>query len=146
MNKISAGLLMYRFVNKELQVFLVHPGGPFWKNNDKVWGIPKGLVEDDDLFETAKREFREETSFAGAALAKLNFVDLGFIVYPNGKKVYAWAFEGDLPNNFELKSNLTPQGWPEVDKGEFFTIEEAKQKIFPPQFELVMRLKDNLNL
>lgn len=142
MNKISAGLLMYRVNNKNLEVFLVHPGGPFWKNNDKVWEIPKGLVEDDDLFETAKREFKEETGLDPANEA----LELGFIVYPNGKKVYAWAFEGDLPNNFELKSNLTPQGWPEVDKGEFFTIEEAKQKIFPPQFELVMRLKDNLNL
>jgi len=142
--KVSAGLLMYRFKDNELQVFLVHPGGPFWAKKDAgVWSIPKGLIENenDDLLETAKREFLEETGIVIASGAKQSsFVDLGFITYKNGKQVYAWAFEQDLPENFVLKSNPTPQGWPETDRGQFFNLEVAKTKILAAQTELLSRL------
>lgn len=137
MTKISAGLLMYRFKNKILEVFLVHPGGPFFKNNDKVWGIPKGEQHDEeDLLETAKREFEEET---GIRFARGPLTNLGFVKY-NNKIVYCWAFESDLPENFVFKSNLSKFKWLENDKGEFFSIEEAKNKILPGQKIFLDRL------
>ena len=78
--KTSAGLLMYRFVNKNLQVFLVHPGGPFFKFNDHVWSIPKGLKENgEDLLETAKREFFEETGISKTRLARPRLARLIFV-------------------------------------------------------------------
>ena len=133
----------------KVEVFLVHPGGPLWAKKDAgVWSIPKGLIENenDDLFETAKREFFEETGIVIASGAKQSsFVALGFITYTNGKQVHAWAFEFDLPEKFIFKSNLTPQGWPENDRGEFFNLETALQKIISAQTDLLMRLKEKLN-
>lgn len=150
MAKVSAGLLMYRKTNNKIEVFLVHPGGPFFKFNDHVWSIPKGLQEDgENLLETAKREFCEETSFPGAALANVNFVNLGFVCY-NNKKVYCWAFDSPRSDRVEasyvFKSNLSKFGWPENDKGEFFNFDVALSKIHPAQKPFLFTLRTILKL
>jgi len=136
MPKISAGLLMYRR-NPNLEVFLVHPGGPFFKFKDNVWSIPKGEQKDgESLLETAKREFEEETGIVPPEWE----TSLGMVEY-NNKIVYCWAFENDLPKNFKLKSNLTKFGWPENDKGEFFGIPIVKTKILAAQVDFLSRLE-----
>ena len=149
MAKVSAGLLMYRSAQgrDKLEVFLVHPGGPFFKNRDDVWSVPKGLVEpNEDLLAAAKREFTEETGIVIASDTKQS--SLGIVNY-NNKTVHAWAFEKDLPKDsprfaseagFQLKSDPTPQGWPENDKGEFFNLETAKKKILKGQLPFLERL------
>ena len=151
--KQSAGLLMYKFDNnKELKVLLAHPGGPFFKNKDEGhWSIPKGLIEDnEDIFKAAKREFEEEVGFA----PKGEFIPLDSIKQKSGKIVYAWAFEGDM-KEFKTKSFFDmewpprsgkKQRFPEMDKAEFFSIEEAKKKIMPEQLEFIERLKARLKL
>lgn len=136
--KVAAGLLMFK-KDPDLQVFLVHFGGPFWAKKDNgAWSIAKGLQEGNEgLMETAKREFSEET---GIVLLPANvYEDLGTVSY-HDKIVYCWAFEGDLPNDFVFKSNLTEQGWPEKDKGQFFPIDKAKLKILPAQKVFLERL------
>jgi predicted NUDIX family NTP pyrophosphohydrolase len=147
--KTSAGLLMYKIKNKELLVFLVHPGGPFWKNKDAgVWGIPKGERDnlEDDLFDVAKREFCEETSINLPLDAR--FISLGSIKQANGKIVHAWAFENNENFKFECQSFVEKEGmrFCEVDKGEFFNFEEAKEKILASQFEFIERLRKELNI
>lgn len=123
-----------------IEVFLVHPGGPFFKNRDDVWSIPKGLQEEgEDLLETAKREFCEETNIVIPDLIR-NLYNIGSVTY-NGKVVYAWAFEGDLPTDYILKSNASKFKWPENDRGEFFDLETAKKKILAEQSEFLKRLK-----
>ncbi len=152
MAKISAGLFLYRIREGNLEVLLVHPGGPFWARKDLgAWSIPKGEVENDtdDHFETAKREFKEETGF----LPEGNFVPLGFIKQKGGKTVYGWAIEGDCDTAL-LKSNTFTMEWPprsgkeqefpEVDRAEFFSPEEAKQKINPAQTEFISQLEQLL--
>ena len=151
---ISAGLMMYTFKDKELKVFLVHPGGPFFvKKDEGYWGIPKGLIEkNEDLFKAAKREFEEETGVIPTG----KFIPLDFIVQKSGKKVYAWAYEAenDLPieiacNTFEMEwppHSGKKQNFPEVDKGEFFNIEDAIKKINPAQNEFINRLKNHLQI
>jgi predicted NUDIX family NTP pyrophosphohydrolase len=136
--KVAAGLLMYR-KSPGLEVFLVHFGGPFWKNKDNgAWHIPKGLAEpDEDLLACARREFMEET---GLDPETAQTTDLGTAEY-NGKKIHIWAFKGELPEDFVLKSNPTPQGWPENDKGQFFPIETAFLKILPAQKIFLERLR-----
>ncbi len=130
------------------QVFLVHFGGPFWKNKDNgAWHIPKGLIEpDENILVCAIREFCEETSFERGPLANSIFRDLGFVEY-NNKKVYCFAFESDLPKDFVFKSNKIStrlpagrQGWPENDRGQFFPIDEAMLKILPAQKVFLERL------
>src|SRR4051794_39051772 len=93
MRRTSAGLLMYRTRPGGLEVFLAHPGGPFFKNKDDgAWTIPKGQVEDgEDLLDTAKREFEEETGI----VPRGPFVALSAVRQKGGKTVHAWAFEGD---------------------------------------------------
>ncbi len=140
----------------KVEVFLVHPGGPLWAKKDAgVWSIPKGLVENenDNLLETAKREFHEETGIEIPDSARMT--ELGLIIYKNGKQVYAWAFENDIPDPIEIKSNLFSMGWPpksgkfqefpEADRGQFFNLEEAKLKIIPAQTDLFIRLKERLS-
>src|SRR3954465_12617541 len=102
MKKKSAGILLYRIRNKKMEVLLVHPGGPFWKNKDEgAWTIPKGEADDnEDLLATAIREFEEET---GTAL-KGSFIELTPVKQKSGKLVYAWAIEGDL-NEKKISSN-----------------------------------------
>lgn len=139
---IAAGLLMCRKNNNDLDVFLVHFGGPFWAKKDNgAWHIPKGLVSlsaGESLIDCAVREFREET---GAVIPTLrrNLVDLGSTKY-NNKEVYIWGVEYDLPKNFVFKSNKTPNGWDENDRGQFFPIEEALFKVLPAQKVFIERL------
>jgi predicted NUDIX family NTP pyrophosphohydrolase len=150
---ISAGLMMYTFKDKKLEVFLVHPGGPFFvKKDEGYWGIPKGLVEKgEDLFETAKREFEEETGI----IPEGKFIPLGFVTQKSGKKVYGWAYEvpNHMPveitcNTFEMEwppHSGKKQNFPEVDRGEFFNIQNAMKKINASQIEFINRLKEHLH-
>lgn len=151
MSQVSAGLLMYRMSGGFLEVFLVHPGGPFWaKKDDGAWSIPKGLVEEgEDRLEAAKREFLEETSI----LPVEPFIFLGEIRAKSGKHLLAWAFKGsgDLPqvisNTFTLewpqKSGQVKE-FPEVDKGEYFRIPDAQFKINRSQAQFLERLTNYL--
>lgn len=142
---ISAGLLLYRRGTAGLEVFLVHPGGPFWSKKDQgAWTVPKGLVaaEEDELA-CARREFREETGFAIDAGGEQ---DLGRFRLPSGKSLHVWAVEGDCDpqaltsNSFELewppKSGRTVQ-FPEVDRGGWFDRESALDKITNGQRQLL---------
>ena len=151
---ISAGLMMFTFKDKVLKIFLVHPGGPFFvKKDEGYWGIPKGLTENnEDLFEAAKREFKEETGISPGG----KFIPLDFIIQKSGKKVYGWAYEtkDDSPikitcNTFEMEwppHSGRKQNFPEVDKGEFFTVGAAKKKINSAQMEFINRLEKYLNI
>lgn len=153
-NAISAGLLMYKFDNEELKVFLVHPGGPFFKNKDDgYWSIPKGLVEkDEDLLNTAIREFKEETGIEPAG----EFDSLGWVKQKGGKTIHAWSFEyfGDseikiLSNDFEIEwppNSGQKQLIPEVDEGRFFSINEARLKISGAQSEFLDVLQKKLKV
>jgi predicted NUDIX family NTP pyrophosphohydrolase len=144
---ISAGLLMFCRKNG-LKVFLIHPGGPYFSKKDEdFWGIPKGLAEEDeDYLQAAVREFEEETGIKPEG----QFISLGSIIQKGGKKVYGWGFEcyDDAP--IEIKSNTCEIEWPphsgkiitipEADKGEFFTLEEAKTKMKKAQQDFLEKL------
>lgn len=144
---------MYRQAAKQLEVFLVHPGGPFWVKKDLgAWTIPKGeFAEEENALEAAQREFREETGFT----AQGNFLDLGTIKQAGGKTVYAWAFEGDCDPK-ALVSNLCTIEWPprsgrtidipEADRGAWFEIPNAKEHIHKNQAEFLERLLERLSL
>jgi predicted NUDIX family NTP pyrophosphohydrolase len=146
--KRSAGLLMYRRKEPGLEVFLVHPGGPFWAKKDLgAWSIPKGeYVENEEPLAAARREFEEETGIAVDG----EFVDLGEIRQAGGKLVKAWAIEGDLGAD-RLVSNLVEMEWPprsgrkvkfpEVDRGSWFTLPEAREKILASQKPVLERLE-----
>lgn len=150
---ISAGLMMYTIKDDMLKIFLVHPGGPFFKNKDNgYWSIPKGLVEgNEDLLETAKREFEEETGIVPEG----KFITLGKVIQKNNKTVHAWAFKSNYDDPVFVKSNFFEIEWPpksgrrqkfpEIDKGEFFTEEAAKEKINPAQVDFINTLNDFLN-
>lgn len=152
MEKNSAGLLMYRRRGTDLQVLLVHPGGPFWVKKDiGAWSIPKGLyTPEEEPLSAARREFEEETSFP----AEGEFIPLGRLKQKSGKLILAWAFEGDC-DAAAAKSNLFSMEWPprsgkqqefpEADRAEWFGIEEAKGKIHPGQKEFLTRLQDILS-
>ncbi len=143
----SAGILAYRTMSGVLEFFLVHPGGPFFVKKDLgVWTVPKGLVEDgEDLLLTAKREFLEETGFEVSG----EFLTLGHIVQKGGKHVHCFGVEFDLAPS-KLKSNTFDLEWPprsgrmtsfpEVDRGAWFDLDNAKRKINPQQAELLDRL------
>lgn len=144
---------MYKVSKDEkLKVFIVHPGGPFWKDKDKgSWSIPKGEAEEGetDLLGVARREFKEETGI-DAPTEIDGFVDLGEITQKSGKVVKAWAFEGDwsglliCSSYAEVEWNGKKMKVPEIDKAGFFELEKVKEKINPAQFELVKRLSRNL--
>lgn len=138
---------MYRRRPRTLEVFLVHPGGPFFAKKDLgAWTIPKGeYLEGEHPLQAAKREFQEETGFAIPEI----FLDLGTIKQAGGKIVSAWAFEGDCdPSN--LISNHCEVEWPprsgrlievpEVDRGAWFSIGEARERIKSTQIPLLDRL------
>lgn len=150
--KIAAGLLMYRITLGAPEVFLVHPGGPFWKNKDiGTWSIPKGEADEgeNDLLAVAKREYKEETGFNAAG----DFKPLGTFEKPN-KIVHVWAFEGDCDPAL-LTSNTCMIEWPpksgkqleipEVDRGAFFSLEEAESKLMKYQVPVIELLKKHLN-
>ena len=144
MPKRSAGLMMNRRREGKLEVFLVHPGGPFWAKKDKgAWSLPKGeYAEGEDPLEAARREFQEETGFA----AQGPFSELGTIKQAGGKMVVAWAFEGDC-DPAALTSNLCQLEWPprsgrmiefrEVDRGRWFSISAAREYILKSQEPLL---------
>ncbi len=147
--RLSAGLLMYRLRELELQVFLVHPGGPLYaKKNEGYWTLPKGEPppEGESLLETAMREFTEETGMIPIA----PFLDLGRITQKGGKVVQAWAFEGDCDDERSVRSNTFEMEWPprsgrmqsfpEVDRGRFLSLTDAKACIRAEQWPLVERL------
>lgn len=148
MSKISAGLLMYRQVHGQTEVFLVHPGGPFWaKKDDGAWSIPKGqFSEDEEPLNAAKREFQEETGFVITG----QFQSLYQVTQPGGKIVYAWAVKGDV-DAAAIKSNTFSVEWPhgsgkvrqfpEVDQAGWFTINIARKKILKGQLAFLDRLE-----
>jgi len=152
MVKKSAGLLMFKIANDRLKVFIVHPGGPYWKDKDSgTWSIPKGEVEEgEDFLQCAIREMREET---GIDASGKNFFELGFITQKSGKQVYCWAFEGDWAGLI-ICSSYAEVEWPyksgkiikvpEVDKAGFFGIEQVRKKINTAQSELLDRLQEIL--
>jgi predicted NUDIX family NTP pyrophosphohydrolase len=139
---------MYRIHDGKLQVLLAHPGGPFFKKKDEgAWTIPKGEVElDEDLLETAKREFEEETGITPTG----PFAPLTSVTQKGGKIVHAWAFEGDCDPS-AIVSNVFTMEWPpgtgrnmafpEIDRIEFFDVVAAKQKIKAAQAALLEELE-----
>jgi predicted NUDIX family NTP pyrophosphohydrolase len=145
--KVSAGLLMYRLYDGVLQVLLVHPGGPFWQYKENgAWSIPKGGInEGENPLEAAKREFREETGFSSEG----PFFPLKPIRQKSGKTVYAWAFQGDCDParvrsiNFEMEwppYSGQMRAFPEVDRAAFFQLAEARRKIIPAQAAFITEL------
>jgi len=145
---VSAGLLLFRRTSGRLEVFIAHPGGPFWRDRDTgAWTIPKGIVEaGEDFLDAAQREFFEETSI------KPNgpFIPLGSIRQKAGKTIHAWAWEGDA-DPATIVSNTMRTEWPrgsgrtiefpEVDRCGWFDPATAKTKMNPAQAELVDRLE-----
>ncbi len=148
MHKMSAGILLYRFRNGTLEVFLVHPGGPFWKKKDQAaWSIPKGEYEaGEDPLSAAKREFQEETGFMPTAGELHSLFD---VKLSSGKVIAAWAVEGDCDAS-AIRSNLFSMEWPprsgkmqefpEIDRASWFTLPDAHEKIHPSQGEFLSRL------
>lgn len=147
--RISSGIILYRKINGILEILIVHPGGPFYKNKDEDhWSIPKGEPDDgEDLLLTAKREFEEETGYKPEG----NFIELGSILQKGGKEVFAWAVEGNIPAGHNHTANLVEIEWPprsakrisfpEVDKMEFCDVITAKIKIKEAQIPLIERLE-----
>jgi predicted NUDIX family NTP pyrophosphohydrolase len=149
--KQSAGILLYRFRDSEVGIFLVHPGGPFWAKKDAgAWSIPKGeFADDENPLATAKREFAEETG----CVIDGDFIELTPVKQPGGKRVYAWAVEGDCQAE-SIKSNLFTMEWPprsgkrkefpEVDRAAWFDLKTAKEKILKGQVALLEDLQRKL--
>jgi predicted NUDIX family NTP pyrophosphohydrolase len=146
--RTSAGLLMYRCTGGVPQVLLAHPGGPFWRNKDDgAWTLPKGEYEPtEDPLAAARREFAEETGFDAPG----PFLPLGEVKQKSGKRVVAWAFHGDCDpetlcsNSFEVEwppRSGKRQSFPEIDRAQWFTLDEARVKILPAQRELLDRLE-----
>jgi predicted NUDIX family NTP pyrophosphohydrolase len=144
---------MFRRKNDELEMLLAHPGGPFFARKDEgAWTIPKGeAAPDEDLLTRAQIEFEEEIGIRPHG----NWIELGSIKQKGGKIVHAWAFEGDLPSSFKLKSNTFELEWPphsgklkefpEIDRAEFFGDEVARRKIKPTQVPFFDRLRATLS-
>ena len=153
MAKKSAGIILYRNRgSKGIEVFLVHPGGPFWKNKDKgAWSIPKGLIEEkEDPLNAAIREFKEET---GLDKVFKDPIPISPVRQKGGKVVYAWAFEGDLDPN-AIKSNTFEMEWPprsgkikkfpEIDRADWFTLNMAREKLHIYQLPIIDELENIL--
>jgi predicted NUDIX family NTP pyrophosphohydrolase len=149
--KRSAGLLLYRRKGKAFEFFLVHPGGPFWRRKDAgAWTVPKGAIEQgEDPLAAARREFAEETGFSvdGA------FVELGDFKQPGGKHVAVWAVEGDCDpakltsNEFEMEwppRSGKRESFPEVDRGAWFSENEAREKFLIGQRSLLEAFFDRV--
>lgn len=152
-SKQSAGLLMYRFREGTPEVFLVHPGGPFWAKKDaSAWSIPKGEYPDEeDPLTAAKREFKEETGFDPGAGP---FISLAPLKQKGGKVVSAWAIEGDCDPS-SIRSNSFTMEWPprsgkkasfpEVDRAAWFPLDQAREKILKGQIGFLDRLLEILS-
>ena len=149
MSKQSAGILVYRYQNFQIELLLVHPGGPFYVKRDLgVWSIPKGEYEDgEDPCKVAKREFQEET---GNVLTSERMIPLTSVKSKGGKILHVWATEGEFENAF-ISSNHFELEWPprsgklqsfpEVDKAEWFSSADARLKIFPYQIPIIDQLE-----
>ena len=147
----SAGILVYRYAEAGLEVFLVHPGGPFWAKKDQAaWSIPKGEIEaDEDPLHAAKREFAEETGISIEGDA----IDLGSLRQSGGKTVAVFALEGDCDPE-SLSSNTFAMEWPphsgqyqnfpEVDRAAWFPVETAREKLHKGQVGFLERLREKL--
>lgn len=147
----SAGILLHRRRGERIEVLLVHPGGPFWAKRDLgAWSIPKGEYgPDEDPLAAARREFQEEL---GAAPPDGPVIELGEIRQKGGKLVCAWALEGDLDPT-AIASNTFPLEWPprsgkwvevpEVDRAEWFTLDQARERMNPAQAALLDRLVES---
>lgn len=148
----SAGILLYRRVGPRLEVLAVHPGGPFWSHRDEgAWSIPKGEIDDDDdPLAVARREFAEEL---GTEVPDGPVIDLGEVRQRAGKVVRAFAVEGDLDPT-TVVSNTVEIEWPprsgrrteipEIDRAEWFTVDEARAKLNPAQVALLEELQTRL--
>src|SRR5438067_56450 len=155
-SRTSAGLLMFRKSRGQLEVLLVHPGGPYFRNKDEgAWTIPKGEVaEGEDLLARAHIEFEEELGIPAPTTA--DWIELGSVKQKGGKTVHAWALEGDCPADFVAAPNTFEMEWPprsgriqqfpEIDRVEFFPVEEAKRKINEAQIAFLDRLAAALHL
>jgi predicted NUDIX family NTP pyrophosphohydrolase len=151
MPQTSAGILLFRKRPAGVEVMLVHPGGPFWRNKDDgAWSIPKGLADEgEDLLAAAKREFLEET---GATIGGA-FMGLGAHKQPGGKTIVAYGLEGDFDAAL-LKSNMFSMEWPprsgktaefpEVDRAGWFDLDEALAKVTKGQRPIISALADKL--
>jgi len=148
MARKSAGLLMYRRRDGQVEVLLIHPGGPFWtRKDDGAWSIPKGEFTDEEApFDAALREFQEETGFTASG----DFVALEPIRQAGGKIVHAWVVEGDC-DAAAVKSNTFSMEWPahsgqrrtfpEVDRAGWFSLAQAEVKILNSQRPLLEQLR-----
>jgi len=153
MAQVSAGILLFRISNGGIEVFIVHPGGPYFQNKDKgAWSIPKGLPhKEETLLQAAFREFEEET---GISLKDNTPEPLGHIKQKGGKEVHAWAVLQELSTPVAIKSNSFEIEWPphsgqhqsfpEIDRAEFFTLEKAKEKINPAQVAFIEALEKSI--
>ena len=151
MIKRSAGLLVYRMRDEEIDVFLVHPGGPFWAKKDAgAWSIPKGEFETEQPLVAAMREFEEETGLKISG----DFIELKPVKQKGGKIVYAWAVEADFDAS-DIQSNMFKLEWPpksgvmrdypEVDRAGWFDLETAKLKMLASQAGLIEQLQEFLS-
>lgn len=145
--KKSAGLLMFRRAGGGLEVLLAHPGGPFWRRKDEgAWTLPKGEYhEPEDPLDAARREWQEETGFPSHP----PFLDLGETTLRSGKRIRAWAFEGDCDpaalecNTFEVEwppRSGRMQSFPEIDRAQWFDLAQARLRIHPGQALFLDRL------
>jgi predicted NUDIX family NTP pyrophosphohydrolase len=146
MKKISAGILLYRKYDRQTEYFLVHFGGPFWKNKmSGAWSIPKGECEKgESLMETALREFKEETGFT----PKGDLVALSPVTQKNGKTVYAWALAMNIDPEKIVSNTVTITlaskkqiEFPEIDRAAWYTRTVAKNLIIPAQFAFIEELE-----
>ncbi len=151
MPKQSAGLLLYRKQKGQLEVFLVHPGGPLWTKKDLgAWSIPKGEFDQEEPLLAAKREFQEETGFDAP---RGEYLPLTQVRLKSGKTVHAWAVEGEVDagqvhsNEFEMQwppRSGKMQSFPEIDRANWFSVDEALQKINPAQARLIQELLEKI--
>ena len=151
MPKKSAGILLYRKTGGSFEVFLVHPGGPYWANKDAgAWSIPKGEFDDnEDALSAAKREFEEETGMKISGV----FVELTPVKLKSSKTVFAWAVEGDIDplkiNSNEFEMEWPPRSgkmssFPEIDKAAWFSLADAEIKINSQQIKMLEEMKNKL--
>lgn len=147
----ASGILLFRKLGNVTEYFLVHPGGPFWKNKDTgAWSIPKGEFDDnEEPLKAAQREFEEETGLP----VKGEFIELKPVRQKSGKMIYAWGCEGNIDHTI-IQSNTIKIEWPprtgkfieipEVDRGGWFSYEKAKEKMIPGQVPLLEELNQML--
>jgi len=140
LSKQSAGVLLFRHRNGVLEVFLVHPGGPFWaRKDDGAWSIPKGEIESgEDALAAARRELAEETGLSVDG----DFLPLVPVKQKSGKVVHAWAVRGDADPAAITSNTFTHNGreYPEVDRAAWFSLAEARRKLLPGQVPLLDEL------